>query len=295
MTRDRLLFYCQHSLGLGHLVRSLRAGRGAGRALRRRAAQRRPVAGRDERAGRRRASSTCRRSATTRDGQLVSHDAGGPVEQACALRARAACWRRSTDARPAVRADRAVPVRPAEVRVRAACRCWTRRPRCGAAGRWSSAACATSSSAARRPASAHDDARPPGCQRLLRRRRSCTPTRRSPARGVVPAGDPAARAGPLHRLRRAAGARRRPAAGCRGWWSRPAAAWSASRCARPPWRRSRDPVRPDRAATTLVAGPFLPEPALGRLHAAGRRRPGAGGRAPGRRPGRRDRRARPCR
>ena len=60
-----LLFCCQHSLGLGHLARSLRLAAGLAGVVRRRAAQRRPVPARHAvPAGV--GSSTCRRSATTR-------------------------------------------------------------------------------------------------------------------------------------------------------------------------------------------------------------------------------------
>ena len=55
LVRPRLLFHCQHSLGLGHLVRSLALAGGLAERLRRHAAQRRPPAGGHRRAARRRA------------------------------------------------------------------------------------------------------------------------------------------------------------------------------------------------------------------------------------------------
>ena len=85
MTRDRLLFYCQHSLGLGHLARSLRLAEGL--------TERFDV--RLLNGGRFPAGTTVPAGVSVlnlpplghdADSQLVSHDPAYQVEQACARR-----------------------------------------------------------------------------------------------------------------------------------------------------------------------------------------------------------------
>ena len=73
---------------------------------------------------------------------------------------------------------------------------------------------------------------------------------------------PAARPRPLHRLRRPAAASRTStdATGCPGSWSPRMAAWWGSRSSARPWRLHAELAERTGLSTTLVAGPFLPEP-----------------------------------
>ena len=100
VTRDRLLFYCQHSLGLGHLARSLRLAEG----LTERFDVRLLNGGRFPAGTRVPAGVSVINLPPLghdADGMLVSHDPAYPVEQACARRAEL-LLATLDDARPAV-------------------------------------------------------------------------------------------------------------------------------------------------------------------------------------------------
>ncbi len=86
MTRPRLLFYCQHSVGLGHLVRSMNLADGLAGGLRRHPAQRRARGRRTCRSPPASTSCTCRPSGSTPSYALVSRDERFTVEQAVELR-----------------------------------------------------------------------------------------------------------------------------------------------------------------------------------------------------------------
>ena len=259
--RPALLFYCQHSVGLGHLMRSLRAvprrspsasasccsaaatlpgghRRAAGRRARRAAAARRR-------------RPTAARSATTR---------AAPSERALgasgAERILATLRRRPAGGR----ARRAVPVRPREVRrelvplLEAAPR-RRRRPLIACSLRDILVAAATTrprtTSARRARRTRYFDAVLVHADpRFARLEETFQP------------GHAAARARPLHRLRRPAGDRAAPAAGAgaaarrRLRRRRPRRRAAAARRGRGAPRCS--PRRPMR----VIAGPFLPEAGL---------------------------------
>ncbi len=221
MSRPRLLFYCQHSLGLGHLARSLaiagaladtfdvtllNGGRlPAGTVLPARRAGREPPA------------------AGSRRRLPAGQPRPGLERRGCAPRAPAHDPRRPGAGVAPGAPGRALPVRPQEVRVRAAA--------------------APGDGARRRPAPAGGPVQPAGhpgprASRPGRPRRTCHPARerllrrgaRALGPGLRPAGGDlhpehaAADPRPLHRVRRAASGPARPrgaaaaaAPGHRGW------------------------------------------------------------------------------
>ena len=234
MSARRCCFYCQHSVGLGHLMRSyalcaalaerFRVVLLCGGALPGRHPRRRPAS----------RSSRCRRSASAPDGRLR--------QPRPALHARAGVGgaaradpRHVPRAAPGRRRRRAVPVRPREVRARA---------RAAARGR-------ARGRRADRLQPARHPRQPPRRPAGARRPRGA----RSPTRTSTPCSSTATRAsrGSRRRSRRAAPLRvpvhytgfvvregaaapaapRRARASCR-----PAAGSSASRCCAPPPRRS---------------------------------------------------------
>ena len=85
--KPALLFYCQHSVGLGHLMRSYALCEALARALPRRAAGRRRAARRHRPAGATSSSSRCRRSASSPATGFGSGDPRYTTERAWAVRA----------------------------------------------------------------------------------------------------------------------------------------------------------------------------------------------------------------
>ena len=272
MSRPRLLFYCQHSLGLGHLARALRLADAPGRRLRRDPAQRRPVPGRHRapagRAGREPAAARPRRRLPAGQPRPGLERGGGAAASAAAPILDVAA-----SARPRRRAGRAVPVRPQEVRVRAAAAAARPRASGPATGRWCCAACATSWSAGAATRPATTNARAGGRTRSSTRC-WCTPTRRSPgsrsrSRRRTPLRVPVHYTGfvaPPARSRSATGDRLPQAAGVA-----PAAAWSGSRWSARPCACTPSSRSGPGSSTTVVAGPFLPEPVWEWLQARGGR------------------------
>ena len=270
MSRPRLLFYCQHSLGLGHLARVAALAERPGRRLRRRPAQRRPAAGGHRapagRAGRR----TCRRS---------GHDDGLPAGQprpgAGASRRRCRERRRTIldvlereapavvlvelypfgrkkfefELLPLLEAAR-VGAAPAAGRVQPARHPGPRAPRPGRARRARAAGVRTRSSTR---CSCTPTRRSPGSRSRSRRARRCRCRSTTPASSRRPRSRPA----PAAPAAEAAGVRRRRhgrrAAGPRG----------GARA-----RRGRGRARG--LGTTVVAGPVPPRAGLGLAAARGR-------------------------
>ena len=171
----RLLFYCQHSLGLGHLARSLALARRAGRATSRRPAQRRRAA-REHRACRRASSSSsCRRWAWRTRRRAGQPRTDRPGRGRPATRAASRCSR-PLDARAARRrASSSCSRSAAASSPPSSCRCSRRAPR--GRRRSSPAACATSSSPRAATRRAHDE-RAVASPTRSSTPCSCTPTRR---------------------------------------------------------------------------------------------------------------------
>ena len=268
LVRPRLLFHCQHSLGLGHLVRSLALAGGL--------AEHADVTLLN--GGRLPAGTVVPAGVELVDlpslghddaHRLVSHEAGRTVERGAGRAPARWC---STTFRPrsARRGrGRAVPVRPAQVRVRAAARCSTppSTRRTAAARRVQRA---RHPRRPRRPGGRHDERARRARQPLPRRRARPQRPRVRPLRGVVPAGHAAGRPGAPHRLRRPAAADRprrrqqsaRVLVSAGGGMVGEALLAVAADAAPGLFARTG-------LTTTLVAGPFLPD--------AGRRRADAPG------------------
>ena len=229
--KPALLFYCQHCVGLGHLMRSyaLAEALAGGTASSCWRAASCPWASTRRRTSR---SSRCRRWASNRRGLRERRPA---LQHRARLGAPRRAHRQALGTRPADgRARRAVPVRAREVRPRAdpAARAGAR------AGRHDRLQPARHPRLhAREPARARqprgrDRQRAPGPDpRALR------PPLRPPG-GDLQAEHAAARAGPLHRLRRPQRERGRTSAASTSS-SRPAAGGSAGRCSRRRPRRRR--------------------------------------------------------
>ena len=173
--KPALLFYCQHSVGLGHLMRSLRAVRGARRALPRRAARRRRAARGHRAAARRRAR---RAAAAGREGGdgFGSGDPRYTTERAWEIRAQrihddaaTTTRRRSSSSSCSRSGARSSPA--------SSSRCSRRRAR---RARSPPAACATSSSARARTSASTTTARASSPTRTWTLS-SSTATRASPA------------------------------------------------------------------------------------------------------------------
>ena len=219
-----ILFYCQHSVGLGHLMRSYALCAALAERFRVVLLCGGPLPERDPAAARRagrRAPAARRR----RRGRLLS------PRPALLARAGVGGARRAdpldVPRRPPRRgAGRAVPVRAREVRPRARAAAGGR-PRRRRADRVQPAR--HPRQPPHEPARARRPRRPARGGAPRRRARARRPALR-PARGDLRA--PARRARPLHGLRRprAGGAAPPRATTC---WSRPAAGWSASRCCGP--------------------------------------------------------------
>ena len=154
--RPALLWYCQHSVGLGHLIRSYALCAALAERFRVVLLCGGALPDGDPAAGRRRRCSRCRRSGVGADGGFVSHDPRYSLERGVGRAARAHP-RRLPRGPPGRGGRRAVPVRAREVRprARAAARGRARRRRARPP-----AACATSSSA-RAPTSRRTTTAPP--------------------------------------------------------------------------------------------------------------------------------------
>ena len=285
MSRPRLLFYCQHSLGPGPPRPVARDRPRPRRHLRRDAAQRRTAAGGHGAARRACGSSTSRRWATTRTTSWSASTRDWTVADACRERRRTDP-RRAGAGVAAGRCSSSSTRSAARSSSSSCCRC--SRPRGAPAPDRPLVLCSLRrhpGPRAPRPGRARRAGRRPR-QRLLRRgARALRPGVR-PAGGDVHPEHAAAGAGPLHRAssRRRRSRRCPTSSGCRRLLVSAGGGMVGEPLFREAVRLHTRLAERTGLGTTVVAGPFLPEPGLAVAPARGRPLAAPARRTPRRRP-----------